>query len=237
VANIKLLRTEARKALETKIDPAYREKISELVPTGATVIGVRVPEIQTLAKTFAAAHSPLDFDTASALLDAQFAARCREEVLFGIFVLERIKKQLGPQFWPTVDRWVDAVEDWEVCDQLSKTVAAPIVLKQLSLVADLKKWAKSSNPWRRRFSLATTTALNQKGRAFPKETLEVCEPVLGEREVIVQKAVGWALREACKHDEPAVFEFLRKHRARVHPRILREGSEKLTEAHRRALTE
>jgi 3-methyladenine DNA glycosylase AlkD len=229
---VKALRAEVRRALQAKVDAAYLQKIRELVPSGSPILGVRVPEIRELAKSFAA-RRPLGVDEVCALVDEQFAGRCREEILFGLFWLARFKKQLPPQLWSRIDRWIDCIDNWETCDQLAKGIAGELLARDLALVADVKKWARSPNPWRRRFAVAITTELNQKGRSDAEPALAVCKHLLTEADANVQKAVGWALREACKSDEPAVFELLRSQT--VHPKILREAAQKLTAAHKRAL--
>jgi 3-methyladenine DNA glycosylase AlkD len=77
--------------------------------------------------------------------------------------------------------------------------------------------------------------LNQKGRSYPEETFRVCEPLLADPEPMVQKAVSWTIREVCKKNEPAAFEFLHQNKHKTHPRILREASKKLSSQHQAVL--
>lgn len=114
-------------------------------------------------------------------------------------------------------------------------VAAPVVAANLTLVRELKRLAHARSEWQRRFALATTSALNQKGRAHVAETLSVCEPLLADPSPNVRKAVGWAIREASKHDPGVVFAFLHSHRGAAHRSVLREGSAKLPARRRTVL--
>jgi len=222
-AAIRRMWTDIRSQLEARIEPAYATKIRELVPTGSCVLGVRVPVIRELAKTYVAERPELDVETASDLYDACCSAPCREEMLFAQAVLERFRRRIERPLWPRIDAWIDAIDNWEVCDQLSKNIAALLVTRHPELAKDLKAWTASPNHWRRRFALATTTALNQGGRSSVALTLEVCDPLMRDEHVMVQKAVGWALREAAKKDAPAVDAFLKKWKNRALPRILREA--------------
>lgn len=215
--------TEVRIRLAARIDPDYAEKIRELVPTGSGVMGVRVPVIRELARDFCSEQPDLDLDAACDLYDACCNKPCREEMLFAQAVLERFKRKIDSSIWPRIDQWIDSIDNWEVCDQLSKNIAAPIVARELDLAADLLAWTASPNPWRRRFALATTTSLNQGGRSNVALTLSVCDPLMRDEHVMVQKALGWALREAAKKDAAAVERFLRKWKAKALPRILREA--------------
>lgn len=221
--------------LEQAAEPAYRKKITALVPTGVTIIGVRVPTIRKLAQGWHQANKDIAPDRALDLLATAFERRCREELLFAIFVLSRLKKKLAPAHLKQLDPLIDGIEDWEVCDQLSMNVIGEIVADEPAEVGRLEKWAKSKNPWRRRAAIAATTALNQKGRSLAAPTLEVCAHVMTEKDAGVKKAVGWALREATKSDPRAVNDFLLAWKDHAERRILNEGSQKLSAAQRKAI--
>ncbi len=107
-------------------------------------------------------------------------------------------------------------------------MAGVVVAAHLELVDELVALTGSANPWQRRFALATAAVLNHKGRSHPAETLRICLPLLNDPEATVRKAVGWALKEASKRDEKAVFAFLQTHRAAMPAGILREAASKLS---------
>jgi 3-methyladenine DNA glycosylase AlkD len=220
-----------RRVLEQHSDAKYLAKITQLVPSGMTVLGVRVPELRRLAREYPR-------PALSALLrltDAAFAGRCREEMLFAIFLLTGAKRELTAALWPSIDRWIDQIDNWEICDQLAMGVAAPIAGDHRALTKDLVAWARAKNPWRRRFAAATAAALNQGGRSLAAEALEICAPLLADEDPMVQKAAGWALRETSKADADAVFALLSDRSRRIAPRVLREGAQKLPAARRAAL--
>ena len=52
---------------------------------------------------------------------------------------------------------------------------------------------------------------------------------------MIEKALGWALREASKSDAAAVASFLAEWKGKASRRVLREGSEKLDESTRAVL--
>jgi ribosomal protein L14E/L6E/L27E len=83
-----------RADLERDVEPAYRKKITELVPTGVTIIGVRVPAIRKIAQAWHHANKDTTPDTALDLLTAAFKRRCREELLFATVIVSRLKKKL-----------------------------------------------------------------------------------------------------------------------------------------------
>ena len=150
---------EVRDQLIRHADSDYREKIAKLVPTEIEIIGVRVPIIRALVKEFRGKHPDLAVDTMGALLDRAFAARCREELLFATILLAARRKFLAEIEWTRVEAWVDGIEDWEVCDQLSMGVIGELVTRDPARVETLVTWAQSGNRWRRRAALAASTSL------------------------------------------------------------------------------
>jgi len=227
------LQAELHEELLPLVEPKYAEKIHQLVPSTWTALGVRVPKLRALATDLKKRHPRVLTEDLIFLVDLAFAGKCREEVLCALFWLTAsIKKAPAAPLWAAIDGWIKLIADWEVCDQLATGVAAPLVMENPQRVADLIDWTGSPNPWRRRFTVATAAALNQKGRSNVAETLQICSHLLQEETPIVRKAVGWALREASQKEPRAVFGFLYEKRAEAERSILREGSEKLPDEQR-----
>lgn len=220
--------------LQANSEADYLAKIKKLVPSEATIIGVRVPVIKELAKQFGRTET-LTYEASIELLDRLFERQIREEILFGLFLLEKHKRRFSTELFAYVDQWVDFIENWEVCDQLASRIAGEIVAKDLTLLDHLLAWTQADNLWRRRAALATTVALNQKGRTNVEAALQVAERVMTDTEPMVAKAVGWTLREASKKGEQPVFEFLLQWKDRANPKIIKEGAEKLSPDLRQAL--
>lgn len=228
------LAAEVAALLAGEADPRYRAQIERLVP-GIRTIGVKVPTIRAIARDVAARHRGLAFADACALLDVFAASGERDRMLLGVFAVARYRKEVAALPWPRLERWAKAVDNWETCDQLGMEIVAPRVAAEIACLDRLLAWAKAKDVWRRRLALAAATALNQKGRAHPAATLKVCAALAADREPMVRKALGWALREATKNDAAAVAAFLDRHGPHMHPSAVREGSAKLAPAVRRRL--
>lgn len=231
------LRQQMRRELRRLADPTYRESINTVVTTDGETMGVRVPALRAVAKSWMTRARPPTQDQAAALLDVVCEDRCREEILFAVFLLAHHRRSLSQDLWPRVDCWIEGIDNWETCDQIAMNIGGEIAAEHPHLVEDLVAWTASQNCWRRRFAVVCTTVLNQKGRSSPEATLRVCRPLLGDADQVVLNAVGWALREACKGGAAEVFAFLREHRQQLPRRLLREASQKLTPAQRAELSE
>jgi 3-methyladenine DNA glycosylase AlkD len=101
--------------------------------------------------------------TIRALVDSLFETKCRDELLFGMFLFEKARRAVATLSWSKVAGWLDSVDTWETCDQLAMIVAAPIVADHPEHIQRLLRLTTSVNAWHRRFALATASALNQKG--------------------------------------------------------------------------
>jgi 3-methyladenine DNA glycosylase AlkD len=202
---------------------------------GARILGAPVPTIRQQVLDFYQSHPQLSLEEACALMDAFCQSRRREEMLFGIFLLGRFVKRVSNLAWSRLEPWSAALDNWEACDQLASAVSGPLVAANLALVDRLVELTASPNLWLRRFALATASELNHKGRTHPAETLRICLPLLADREPMVCKAVGWALKEASKQAPQVVYAFLLEQRSHLHPSVLREAAEKLSDDQRATL--
>ena len=96
------------------------------------------------------------------------------------------------------------------------------------------RWAKSRNRWRRR---AACVALIRGAREkkFFAEIMRTTEKLLQDEDDMVQKGLGWLLREAAKYDPKRTVPYLMKIRSRAPRLVLRTACETLPEATRKRI--
>jgi len=209
-------------------DELTKEKVLRLT-SGVKCIGVSVPKIRQLAKDFKDEFANLDFSIVCEIADRFFEEECREEILFAIFMIAQQKKNLNKIDWARIEMWLKHIDNWETCDQLSGNVVTPMMVKNSDLMEKLFELTSSENKWKRRFSVATVANINHGGRAYPKETFWICRPLLTDKETVVTKAVGWAIREISKKCPKETFDFLKGNLGIIPKRLLKESSELLPE--------
>ena len=219
---------EIRNLLIESADEVTKEKVLKLT-SGAKCIGVSVPKIRQLAKDFKVEFSNLDFSIICEIADQIFEAECREEILFIIFIIAQQKQNFNKIEWKRIGIWLKHIDNWETCDQLSGNVVTPIIVKNPDLLEKLFELTKSGNKWERRFAVATVANINHGGRAYPKETFWICKPLLTDKETVVTKAVGWAIREISKKCPEETVDFLKENLETISKRLLKEAIELLPE--------
>ena len=155
---IAVLQREARAMLLQRADPEYLEFIVASIGVRERVIGVRVPAIRAAVREFHAAHAGALLADAVGLMDVAAQRRVRDEMLFATFWLCRFRRRFEAALWPRVNAWIEALDNWETCDQLAGNVAAELVGREIQRVADLLRWTRARNPWRLASRVPTGTA-------------------------------------------------------------------------------
>lgn len=234
--NAKKLIKSLKEKFSSNIDTDYVKSMKNIVDDEDRILGVRVPVIKSITNDFMREHGKeLDTNDLLILADECFKTEGREEQLFAVFVLSKRVKKMDRDTWKLIDNWVDYISNWETCDQLATQFAGKILLANIDLITDLKKWAKQTNVWRRRFAAAATVALNHSGHSNPTATFEVLRPLVSDDNKMVRKAVAWAIREAARADEQSAHQFLVEQKNIAVPYVLKHGSEKFSDAHKKEL--
>ena len=90
---------------------------------------------------------------------------------------------------------------------------------------------KSENLWERRISIIATFYFIRKNDF--EETLKISKILLHDKEDLIQKAVGWMLREVGKREIEFEEEFLQEHYKEMPRTMLRYAIEKIPETRRK----
>jgi len=220
--------SKVRNLLIESADELTKEKVLKWT-SGVKCIGVSVPKIRQLTKDFNDEFSNLDFSIICEIADRFFIEEYREEILFSIFIIAQQKKNFNKIDWKQISTWLKHIDNWETCDQLASNVVTPVVVKKPDLLKDIFELTKSENKWERRFAVATAANINHGGRAYPKETFWICKPLLTDKEIVVAKAVGWAIREISKKSPEETFDFLKENLKIIPKSLLKESSELLSD--------
>ncbi len=184
---------------------------------GDRFIGVVVPDTRKVAKEF----SSVSWDIVEALLESEWH-ECRLCAL--LILVEKFQKEPDDTFRFYLDH-TKGINNWDLVD-----LSAPYILgRYLSGSADrsaLYMLAGSSNMWEQRIAIVSTLMLIREGQF--DDTMKLAEMFLNTKHDLMQKAVGWMLREVGKRDERCLREFLDGH-CTVMPRtMLRYAIEKFT---------
>jgi 3-methyladenine DNA glycosylase AlkD len=189
---------------------------------GDRFLGVTVPESRKIARTYA---ELADFQTIRELL----GSAVHEERLVALLMLvTKSKTHLAPAAEFYLQN-LDRVNNWDLVDLSAPSILGPYLAgTERSL---LYKLARSRNVWERRVAIVATLHFIRNDDLG--DTFRISEILLHDGHDLIQKAVGWMLREAGKRDADAEEKFLRIHHQSMPRTMLRYAIERFPETKRK----
>ena len=189
---------------------------------GDRFLGVIVPNIRKVAKN----HKDSPYIVIEMLLESEWH-ECRLCAL--LMLIEKYRKEPDQvvRFYLTHTK---GINNWDLVD-----LSAPYILGDFlkdktdrNVLYDL---ASSSVMWERRIAVVSTLMLIRDGQL--DDTFRLAEMLIDSRHDLMQKSIGWMLREAGKRDEERLVRFLENHRHEMPRTMLRYAIEKFPEPERR----
>lgn len=191
-------------------------------------IGVSNPDARLVVKKFA--NSSFE-DIKNAL-----ASEIHEERFVGVLILvtqcEKAKNKetrlpIAQFYLQNIER----VNNWDLVDSSAHKIIGQAILDGVIGEKLLDTLADSKNMWKRRVAIIATMAMIGVGQY--DATLRIAKKLLSDKEDLMHKAVGWALREVWKKDPKRCEEFLLAHYSRLPRTTLRYAIEKMEEGKRK----
>jgi 3-methyladenine DNA glycosylase AlkD len=154
----------------------------------------------------------------------------------GIEVLTRFRRDFTPRLLPVWKQWLakNHSANWATTDAICGCLIGPLLLAETSLVARMPSWSRDRNLWVRRASVVGLIPSVRKGLALDT-AYAIARRLHADREDLIQKAVGWMLREAGKTDPVRLERYLRANGPKIPRTTLRYAIERFPPARRRAL--
>ncbi len=192
---------------------------------GDIFIGITVPEQRKIANQF----SELSFDDIKQLLYSEI----HEERLISLLILvnryQKTDEKEKKNIYDFLIRHRKRINNWDLVDLIApKTIGDYLIDKDKSI---LFKLASSQNVWDRRIAVMSTFPCIRKGEF--QTTLKLSENLLYDEHNLIQKAVGWMLREIGKIDLKAEEAFLKNYYKKMPRTMLRYAIEKFPEIKRK----
>lgn len=189
---------------------------------GDRFLGVTVPQQRKIANQFR--------DLPLLEIEKLIKSRWHEERLTSLFILvdqfkrgDDVTKKAACDFYMSHTKWIN---NWDLVDSSAPYIIGPWLDGKPEKMKVLRKLAQSKVLWDRRIAILATFAYIKQGRA--DEALEISKVLLQDKHDLVQKAVGWMLREIGKKvDKELLIYFLDNHAADMSRTTLRYAIEHL----------
>lgn len=193
---------------------------------GDVFIGVRMGNIFALAKEFLT----MELGEIESLLESEV-----HELRVGAVSImatratqKKTTEERRKELFDLYLRRHDRINNWDLVDLGAWHVVGRYLADKPRDV--LYELARSTSPWERRTAVLANMHFIR--TCDVDDAFRICELLLGEPEEIIQKSVGWVLREAGQCDQPRLAALLDAHAASMPRVMLRSAIEKLEKERR-----
>ncbi len=186
---------------------------------GDIFIGVRVPVLRSIAKQYIS----LSLKEIEVLLESPVHEHRLVALIIMTYQIKKADQATGEAIYRLYLRRTDRINNWDLVDVSCRDIIGRYLTdKDRSILYDL---ARSTNLWERRIAIVSTWWFIRQGQL--EDTFKLANILLQDKYDLIQKAVGWMLREAGKKDQQELLLFLEKN-AHLMPRtMLRYSIERL----------
>jgi len=194
---------------------------------GDIFLGIRVPVLRKLVKKY----RRISIAEVRKLLHSKF----HEERLLAVLMLVHLFKNRSgtyegqKQIYNLYLDNIEFINNWDIVDiSAGNIVGAYLHEKDKAL---LYRLVYADNLWERRISIISTFYFIRQNEF--DDTLKIAEILLNDKEDLIQKAVGWMLREVGKREIEIEENFLQEHYMKMPRTMLRYAIEKFQETRRK----
>lgn len=215
-----------KEELQKKSNPEKIKILSKFFKTGKgeygegdKFIGLNVPANREVAIQ----NKDAEMSVISELLESDI----HEERLCALLILvEKYKKsdcEKKKDIFEYYIKQTKNINNWDLIDLSAPKIVGEYLLEKDKSV--LLAMSKSKSMWERRIAIVSTITFIKAGKY--ETTLEIAKILLEDKEDLIQKAIGWMLREAGKKEKKVLIEFLNEYHTKMPRTMLRYSLEKL----------
>lgn len=193
---------------------------------GDIFIGLSVPQSRVLAKKF----GDISFAEKVQLLKSNIHEERMIALLMLIKDFEKGTREVKKEIFNLYIHSTQYINNWDLVDLSAKRIIGPMLFPAKNNTL-LTKFARSKNLWERR--IAALSTFYYIGKNEFEEPLRIAKILLNDGHDLIQKAVGWMIREIGNRSLKTEIEFLLKNYKTMPRTALRYAIEKFPESLRK----
>lgn len=225
--------TDIQKKLETYATEEKKEILPRFFKTGKgeygegdKFLGVVVPNIRKVAKR--------NVDVNDITLNGLLTSCWHEMRMCGLLILctrfEKADEKTRSYIYHYYLSHTAAINNWDLVDLSAPCIMGRYLLDKKEERKELYNLATSNILWEQRIAVVSTLTFIRKDDF--NDILHLAELLLHHPHDLMQKAIGWMLREVGKKDKNILKNFLELHSTEMPRTMLRYAIEKLEEKER-----
>lgn len=188
---------------------------------GDVFLGLTVPQSRIIAKKY--------HDLSLADIKTLLMSTYHEERLIALIILvAKYKKgdsKMQQRIYDLYLSHTNWINNWDLVDSSAPYIVGDYILRKEAPISVLLQLAHSSSVWEKRIAIVSTFSFIASGQS--ETTFAVSEILVHDKHDLIQKAVGWMLREVGKRVSQEQEEsFLKRHYKTMPRTMLRYAIER-----------
>jgi 3-methyladenine DNA glycosylase AlkD len=202
---------ELRIILKENVNEHTKKTSQRFFKEKVNVYGVKTSTISKISKDFFKKIEHLDKNKVFQLCEELFQSGMLEESFIACKWSEYVNEYETSDF-EVFQKWVDTyIDNWASCDTLCNHTVGTFIERFPSYVSKLYEWAISDNRWMRR-AAAVSLIIPAKRGLFLEEAFMISDLLMKDDEDLVQKGIGWLLREESRTHQEEVYHYVLRNR-------------------------
>lgn len=186
--------------------------------------GITVPELRKLAQKIRGVST----NTVLGLLKSPVHEKRMLALIIMVDQYEAGEKTQRKNLYEFYLGNTEHINSWDLVDGSAPHIVGAYLMEKNR--KPLYRLARSENLWERRIAIVSTLYFIRRGEFA--EVLKISKILLNDAEDLIQKAVGWMLREVGKRDPACAEAFLAENYRKMPRTMLRYAIEKYTKPQR-----
>ena len=177
--------------------------------------GLKASEFRQIMKGFHPRFLMLSLQERMGLATRLLQEHIGELGHMGLFILTLGIEDLRPEHFAYLDGLPEHFRSWSHVDHFSLGVMQPLLWRYRKETLELlEEWSRSPIRWTRRASIVTFVRKAAQSGEFTDEVIHLCENLIWDEEDIVQKGVGWALKDNLRSAPERILPYIKDLRRR-----------------------
>ena len=177
--------------------------------------GIKTPVLRKMMRANKKAWLVVGLEERLETVRLLFESHNGEQSEIATYILHISLPELRVEHLENLDHYADHFQGWGTVDDFCINVLQPFFLKfQPETIAMLRQWNQSPNPWKRRSSMVVFVRKIGLTGEYTDLCLAFAENLIHDRHDLVQKGVGWALKDVMRGDKEPVMAYVKDLRRR-----------------------
>lgn len=178
-------------------------------------LGVTTSDFRATLKSYKQRVLQLSLEERLSLANRLVASGINEEAGFANWIISLSVDEIDREQLKYFDNYLEHFHSWGTTDDFCINVLQPLLHRYpTGILSILKKWNRSTNRWKCRASVVAFTRKVGSSGEFTDEVLRLCENLIWDEDDLVQKGVGWALKDNMRGAKGRVLKYIEDLRRR-----------------------